>query len=589
MSNATLSTLRDPVRVGSLSELQQEGTIVVGGKDGPIVVFYHDDGQLHAVDNRCPHMGFPLHRGTVKDGVLTCHWHNANFDLKSGCTFDLFADDIPTYAVEVRDGAVWVSGSRGRSGETAYWKKRLQEGLEQSISLVIAKAVIALLKTGVPYREIVEIGTQHGVRYRGNGWGSGLTILTAMTNLLNRLPEDERLLPLYQGLGRVAQDTSGQSPRFDLQPLHPGDHSADTLKRWFRRFVEVRDQEGATRCLLTAVEQQRTPAVLVDMMMTAATDHVYLDGGHVVDFINKASEMLDHIGWDHASVVLPSLIRQLCNARRSEEQNAWRHPVDLKAILESALAELPALLATPSDGHVWHGPAELSAALSSDDPQAIINAMKDHLRRGLGLVTLSQTVTYTAALRIARFHTQNEFGDWIAVLHTFTYCNALHQAIKRTGSPDLARGVFHGAMAVYLDRFLNIPPARLPGERGPVDGPEDAQTLLDTYLETLNTQQQVEPAARLVYRYLALGHPVNGLYRTLTQSLLREDAEFHSFQMLEAGIRQYEELGDTEEGRRVLVAVARYLAAHAPTQRSQNQTAQIALRLSRGEALYEEG
>ena len=36
-------------------------------------------------------------------------------------------------------------------------------------------------------------------------------------------------------------------------------------------------------------------------------------------------------------------------------------------------------------------------------------------------------MTYAAALRVARFHTSNEFGDWITVLHTFTYCNALHQ------------------------------------------------------------------------------------------------------------------------------------------------------------------
>ena len=143
-------------------------------------------------------------------------------------------------------------------------------------------------------------------------------------------------------------------------------------------------------------------------------------------------------------------------------------------------------------------------------------------------------------------------------------------------------------MAVYLDRFLNIPPARLPGERGDVTGPEDADDILEAYLETLNTQQQVEPAARLVHRYLSLGHPVERLFRTLAESLLREDAEFHSFQMLEAGIQQFEELRGTEEAKHVLVAVARYLAAHAPTQRAMNQTAQIALRLNRGEMVYEE-
>jgi hypothetical protein len=58
------------------------------------------------------------------------------------------------------------------------------------------------------------------------------------------------------------------------------------------------------------------------------------------------------------------------------------------------------------------------------------------------------------------------------VLHTFTYCNAIHQALKRCPTADILRGVFHGAMSVYFDRFLNVPPARLPGERG-TDGLDD--------------------------------------------------------------------------------------------------------------------
>lgn len=587
MANTESTASKNVIQVASLDELKQKGVMVVSGHDGPIAVFCHDDDRVHAVDNRCPHMGFPLHRGTIKDGILTCHWHHADFDLESGCTFDLFADDVPTYAVEIRNGDVWVATDRDQTGAVDYWKQRLQEGLEQNISLVIAKAVIALLKAGIPYQEISEIGGLYGVRYRREGWGPGLTILSAMTNVCRYLPGDEQILPLYQGLGHVARDSNGQPPRFDLHPLDTDDLSFDTLKRWFRRFVEVRDSDGATRCLLTAA-QTGTPDLLVDMMMSAATDHVFINGGHVLDFINKASELLDHIGWDQADTVLPSLVDQLCSAQRSEERNAWRHPVDLAAILRTAKEALPGVLGTASNGYEWQGPEALAEVILGEDPQATVDTMLDHLRQGLTPLQLSQAVNYAAALRIARFHTQNEFGDWITVLHTFTYTNALHQALKRTDSPDLVRGVFHGAMSVYLDRFLNIPPARMPGEREINAEPEDADEILAAYLKTLDTQQQVEPAARLVARYLSLGHPVEKLFRTLAESLLREDAEFHSFQMLEAGIQQYEELKGTKAADHILIAATRYLAAHAPTQRALNQTVQIALRLHRGEAIYEE-
>ena len=43
-------------------------------------------------------MGFPLHRGTVKDGILTCHWHHARFDLIGGGTFDQWAGDVQLFS-----------------------------------------------------------------------------------------------------------------------------------------------------------------------------------------------------------------------------------------------------------------------------------------------------------------------------------------------------------------------------------------------------------------------------------------------------------------------------------------------------------
>ncbi len=53
-------------------------------------------------------------------------------------------------------------------------------------------------------------------------------------------------------------------------------------------------------------------------------------------------------------------------------------------------------------------------------------------------------------------------------------------------------------------------------------------------------------------------------------------------------MRQWREWGDTPEGRRILVAVARWLAAHSPTPRAQFQTADVARRLARGQNVYEE-
>ncbi len=62
----------DFTRAGSLEELKAKGRLVLHGPDRPILVVY-DRGRVFALDNRCPHMGFPLDRGSVEDGILTSH------------------------------------------------------------------------------------------------------------------------------------------------------------------------------------------------------------------------------------------------------------------------------------------------------------------------------------------------------------------------------------------------------------------------------------------------------------------------------------------------------------------------------------
>src|SRR5262249_22525506 len=104
---AQLSLVSERVRAGSRNELEREGRLLTKVGSRTVVVF-GPDGRPWALEDRCPHMGFPLHQGTVERGLLTCHWHHARFDLASGCTLDPWADDTPAFEVAVEDDDVWV-------------------------------------------------------------------------------------------------------------------------------------------------------------------------------------------------------------------------------------------------------------------------------------------------------------------------------------------------------------------------------------------------------------------------------------------------------------------------------------------------
>jgi nitrite reductase/ring-hydroxylating ferredoxin subunit len=578
---------------GSLEELKAKGRLVVHGGHRPILVIY-DRGRVFALDNRCPHMGFPLERGSVTDGILTCHWHHARFDLESGCTFDLWADDVPIFPVEVRNGDVWVKTTFGHADPAAHLRQRLEDGLAHVLGLVIAKAVHGQLADEVARVDIVRQVALFGAQNR-DGWGVGLTILTALANLLPVMQEEEAYLALFHGARRVAADCDGEAPRRERAPLGSRPDPA-TLKRWLRRWTNVRHREAAERILLTAIAAGASPAALADALLAAETERAFADTGHSLDFINKAFECLDLIGWEHAAALLPTVVGQMVAARGAEESTDWRQPVDLIALCEEAASQLPELFAAGHGVHGWSDHAALARALLGDDPARIVDALKAAIRAGAAPADLSRSLAYGAALRVARFGNANEHADWETAHHVFTYANAVHQMLKRLGTANTdghvtaVRGVLHGAMALYLARYLNVPPARIPGESGEQldDLPADAEMILAALLNALDRQRQVDLAARLVARHFTLGHSPQGLIATLARAVLREDAGFHAYQMLEAGVRQFTAWGNTDEGRHILIAVVRYLAAHSPTERAALQTAEIARRLMRGSELHQE-
>ena len=197
-------------------------------------------------------MSFPLNKGTVKDSILTCHWHHARFDLDNGGTFDRCAGDVRSFPVEIRnENEVWIDVSSVPSrGPDSYYEMLLQNGLSQNIQLIIAIAVIGIFEQNQIRNHgdsgLVKtfcMGLDFGTHYKQSGWGQGLTILTCMMNIMPYLDRDDKPHAVYQGLCAVAQDCVDMPPRFVVSPLTEPWPDSTTLKHWFRQFIESRDAQ----------------------------------------------------------------------------------------------------------------------------------------------------------------------------------------------------------------------------------------------------------------------------------------------------------------------------------------------------------
>src|ERR1041385_6786288 len=76
--------------------------------EGRSVALFNVGARIYATDNQCPHMGYPLTRGAVRNGILTCDWHGRSFDLEGGGCFNRECDDLETFPVEVRGQEIWI-------------------------------------------------------------------------------------------------------------------------------------------------------------------------------------------------------------------------------------------------------------------------------------------------------------------------------------------------------------------------------------------------------------------------------------------------------------------------------------------------
>jgi hypothetical protein len=260
-------------------------------------------------------------------------------------------------------------------------------------------------------------------------------------------------------------------------------------------------------------------------------------------------------------------------------------------MISTAAGSLPERLAAARpDGLGDHGGvAKLGWSLLAEEPTDVVAAIDEAIDAGINPDELGRAVAYAAALRITRFHTQNDHADWDEVHHAFTSANALHQAIRRAPTPELLRGVYHGALRIYLDRFLNVPAARLPEPAPSSEGVEPVEPVDLSGLQACWDQEgRVDDAGTIVYRFLRAGGDPRRAIAALGHALLSEDAEFHWFQTFEAAVRQFHAWpAGSEEAALIAAGTARFLAAHTPTRRELAQVVRIATRLGRGEALFE--
>ena len=338
----------------------------------PVVVVWHE-GRAWAIEDRCPHLGFPLHQGTVE--CRPAHLPLAPRPLRPGVGVHARPVGRRRHRLRRRGRRRRrVGGPRPAADPVGQLRRRLADGLEHGLTLVIAKATLGLLEADPSGASVVATGLEHGVRYRSEGWGSGLTVLVAMANVLPHLDPPDRPLALVHALAFVSRDTRGHAPASPSRRSPPRiwrPSGSPTGTAGSSRRARPTPPSGCWPRPSPAPRRSDVDA----MMFAAATDHVFIDEGHTLDFTNKAFEALALVGDDAAPTVLTSLVAPDVRRRSQRGELRVAPPADLAALAAEA-ARPPR--AGPREGLGRHvgvrGRERLAWSLLDDDPDAVVGA-----------------------------------------------------------------------------------------------------------------------------------------------------------------------------------------------------------------------
>jgi len=78
--------------------------------DGKDIVVINIDGNYFAINDTCTHAGGSLSEGKVEGSIITCDWHGAQFDCKSGklIKFPAKINDLESYNVVIESDTIFV-------------------------------------------------------------------------------------------------------------------------------------------------------------------------------------------------------------------------------------------------------------------------------------------------------------------------------------------------------------------------------------------------------------------------------------------------------------------------------------------------
>jgi len=442
-----------------LADLPVGGVKVHRRDADKVAVFRLEDG-LYAIDDRCPHEGWPLAQGAVKGTVVTCAWHNYKFDLRDGrCV--LGEERARTYPVRVVDGVVEVDLTPPDPAtlRPALWAS-LDQGLLEGRTGRAVRDVVRLLQAEVTPAAVALHLARHDARHGEYGPTHGLAVSADVARYLPWFSGLQAAVPLAQAIDVVVDGTKRRPPRPRPEPVAP-EGDADVVEARLEALVEAEDG-GAAEGLLRGMIAAEWPLERLERVFLRLCAAHFLSFGHRLIYTVKTFDLLRSSGPGAADDLLAALLHGIVNATREDTLPRWRHARDTLAAIEG---ELELIHAHCRDQAVSMDPrwrSRLDDALTDAPEDRALYMLQHTLRAGVPLVEVVDALSAAAAQRVLRFDPAKDADDgvqddWLSVTHAQTTVHALREAVVRLPEPAILPMIVLVGRFVHRTKVLDLP------------------------------------------------------------------------------------------------------------------------------------
>jgi nitrite reductase/ring-hydroxylating ferredoxin subunit len=574
------------VKVADLKDVP-EGTPKAVKVDGRSIALFQHQGSIYATDNQCPHMGYPLTRGRVRNGVLTCDWHGWSYDMRGGGCFTGGCDDLDTFPVEVRDDAIYIDVSSGGSKRKDAHFLLLKEGLLSEDNWTLSKAIAIMLAKGVSERDTLKLVVRHLGRHiateRGpNDGGRELAMMVNGVKVARHYAPDDRLIPLMMA-ATGASGTAGDRPA--VQPLPPP-VTWGKLEHWIRVFSADKTWEGIEKCLISARRLGGHDEQIFPLLYECALEPFFLGHTQNLPLLGFLAELLEEFGWDQSEELVCNLAAKILGRDRGAPEELRLAAIKMFEPINTLIDELAST--SSSDQVTAYDEDALAKGLVSGDLTQTFNAISDALSARVDIDRIITTMVLVAADRMARTPVNLNPG-WGSLSHELILSSSVRNALRYGGFKVGARALYHAAWQFFSDRWLNITPRSLTEPLSAVkSNASDEATALRTVLDSIETVQ-VRDVGRHTREYLNAGFSGDRLLSEMGQSILRDDNGWNLLHTLRMVFDEWKRCEGHPTRNQLLIGLSRW-ATDARKRSGSQSAAQTAQRFARGQTavdLYE--